>query len=397
MVMDLFSSNVQTVTQLTRQLKKILEQGFPDLQIQGEISNCKMQSSGHIYLTLKDEGAQLPGVIWRGNAQNLAIKPQDGMKVIAEGELSLYEPHGKYQMIIRNLRPVGIGELQQAFEKLKQKLHAEGLFDSIYKKDLPDYPETIGIVTSPTGAAILDLITVITRRNPMVKILLYPAKVQGEGSAAEVVAGIEYFNKHPVDVLIIGRGGGSLEDLWTFNEEVVARAIFKSKIPLISAVGHEIDFTISDFVADVRAATPSQAGEIVVKERREIKDYISGLQQFLNDEIGMMITDRKKRVNSLLKSHALNRPADLVHTKMQRIDDLSIRLGLASGNLLSQQKMKLIHLGQTLQAYSPKGVLERGYSIVYLNEKIVKSADSVKKQDKVRIEFHNGTRSAEII
>lgn len=395
--MDLFSSNVQTVTQLTRQLKKILEQGFPDLQIQGEISNCKMQSSGHIYLTLKDEGAQLPAVIWRGNAQNLAIKPQDGMKVIAEGELSLYEPHGKYQMIIRNVRPVGIGELQQAFEKLKQKLHAEGLFDSIYKKELPEYPEKIGIVTSPTGAAIQDLITVITRRNPMVKIYLYPAKVQGEGSAAEVVAGIEYFNKNPVDVLIIGRGGGSLEDLWTFNEEAVARAIFKSKIPLISAVGHEIDFTISDFVADVRAATPSQAGEIVVKERREIIDYISGLQQFLNDEIGMMITDRKKRVNSLLKSHALNRPADLVHTKMQRIDDLSIRLGQASGNLLSQQKMKLIHLGQTLQAYSPKGVLERGYSIVYLNEKIVKSADSVKKQDKVRIEFHDGTRSAEVL
>ncbi|MBN8706703.1 MAG: exodeoxyribonuclease VII large subunit [Bacteroidetes bacterium] len=395
--MDLFSSNVQTVTQLTRQLKKILEQGFPDLQIQGEISNCKMQSSGHIYLTLKDEGAQLPGVIWRGNAQNLAIKPQDGMKVIAEGELSLYEPHGKYQMIIRNLRPVGIGELQQAFEKLKQKLHAEGLFDSIYKKDLPDYPETIGIVTSPTGAAIQDLITVITRRNPMVKILLYPAKVQGEGSAAEVVAGIEYFNKHPVDVLIIGRGGGSLEDLWTFNEEMVARAIFKSKIPLISAVGHEIDFTISDFVADVRAATPSQAGEIVVKERREIMDYISGLQQFLNDEIWKMITDRKKRVNSLLKSHALNRPADLVHTKMQRIDDLSIRLGQASGNLLTHKKMKLIHLGQTLQAYSPKGVLERGYSIVYHDDKIVKSADSLKKPDKIKIEFHNGTRSAEII
>lgn len=395
--MDLFSSNVQTVTQLTRQLKKILEQGFPDLQIQGEISNCKMQSSGHIYLTLKDEGAQLPAVIWRGNAQNLAVKPQDGMKVIAEGELSLYEPHGKYQMIIRNLRPVGIGELQQAFEKLKQKLHAEGLFDSIYKKDLPDYPETIGIVTSPTGAAIQDLITVITRRNPIVKILLYPAKVQGEGSAAEVVEGIDYFNRNPVDVMIIGRGGGSLEDLWTFNEESVARAIFKSKIPVISAVGHEIDFTISDFVADVRAATPSQAGEIVVKERRELVDYISGLQQFLTDELGVMISDRKKRINSLLKSHALNRPADLVHSKMQRIDDLSIRLGQASGNLLLQQKIKVNHLGQTLQAYNPKGVLKRGYSIIYRDRQIVKSAGSIKKSDVVDIEFHDGMQSAEVL
>ncbi|MCK6600460.1 MAG: exodeoxyribonuclease VII large subunit [Bacteroidetes bacterium] len=394
--MDLFSSQVQTVSQLTRQLKKIVEQGFPDISIQGEISNCRTQSSGHVYLTLKDEGAQLPAVIWRGTAQSLGIRPQDGMKVIADGELSLYEPHGKYQMIIRSLRTVGIGELQRAFENLKEKLYREGLFDPVYKKELPEYPETIGIITSPTGAAVQDLISVISRRNPMVALQIYPAKVQGEGSASEVVQGIRYFNRHPVDLLIVGRGGGSFEDLWTFNEEEVARAIFKSKIPVISAVGHEIDFTIADFVADVRAATPSQAGEIAVKESREIEEYITGLAHFCGERVSLGIRQSQIRVRSLLKSHALNKPADLVRMKMMRVDDLSGRLTRAVGSELKAGKRSVEQLTQTLGAFNPKGVLKRGYTLVYRNGKLVTASSGLKKTDSVEIEFSDGTRSAEI-
>ncbi|NUQ80719.1 MAG: exodeoxyribonuclease VII large subunit [Bacteroidetes bacterium] len=394
---DLFDSPILTVSGLTRQIKNVLETGFTSLRIEGEISNCRAQSSGHIYLTLKDEGAQLPAVIWRGSVPALRVRPVDGMKVVATGDLSVYEPHGKYQMVIRSLEPLGIGALQQAFEKLKQKLYAEGLFDPIHKKDLPPYPEKIGIVTSPTGAAVRDLISVITRRNPMVTIYVYPARVQGEGSAADVIAGLTYFNTTcPVDVIITGRGGGSLEDLWTFNEESVARTIFASEVPVISAVGHEIDFTIADFVADVRAATPSMAGELVVKERRELIEIILGYQSYLNDEIRSLVNNRKIRLDALRKSHALNRPADVIQQKLQRVDDLVGRMNLAAKGLIAARKQEITLKRQTLTAYNPRGVLDRGYAIISSGGHLVTHAGQTVPGQEISIGWANSEATAVI-
>ena len=395
--MDLFSQQTQTITQLTRQIKTVLENGFYDLVLEGEISNCKSQVSGHIYLTLKDDSAQLPAVIWRSSVGNLLVQPQDGMKVIVEGSLTVYEPHGRYQMVIKQVRPSGVGELQKAFELLKQKLYEEGLFDSIHKKELPEYPEKIGIVTSPTGAAIQDLMTVISRRMPMVQIYLYPVKVQGVGSAEEIAEGIKYFNKHfQVDVMIIGRGGGSLEDLWAFNEEVVARAIFKSKIPIISAVGHEVDFTISDFVSDVRAATPSMAGEIVVKEKTEVESYLFGIQEHLTRNMKNHIKNLKQQVSSHAKSYALNKPIELIRFKAQKLDDMSFRMKRVMDHVFVQEKNKVKNLKSHLEAFNPQNVLKRGYAMVKRGNKIIVSSKELFNQDKIELTFHDGKQGAKV-
>ncbi|MBI4546997.1 MAG: exodeoxyribonuclease VII large subunit, partial [Ignavibacteriae bacterium] len=241
-------AKILTVSELTRRIKSVLETGFLDVSVQGEISNCKLHSSGHLYFTLKDESSQLQAVMWRGRVMNLFFTPQDGMKVIARGNITVYEVRGIYQIDVLQLQPLGTGELQLAFERLKQKLAAEGLFAPEHKKPLPGYPARIGIVTSPTGAAIQDILSIISRRNPAVEVILYPVRVQGSGAAEEIATAIRDFDRYgEIDVMIVGRGGGSLEDLWAFNEEIVARAIYDSKIPIISAVGHEIDFTIADF------------------------------------------------------------------------------------------------------------------------------------------------------
>jgi len=395
--MDLFSQQTQTITQLTRQIKTVLENGFYDLVLEGEISNCKSQVSGHIYLTLKDDSAQLPAVIWRSSVGNLLVQPRDGIKVIVEGSLTVYEPHGRYQMVIKQVRPSGVGELQKAFELLKQKLYEEGLFDSIHKKELPEYPEKIGIVTSPTGAAIQDLMTVISRRMPMVQIYLYPVKVQGVGSAEEIAEGIKYFNKHfPVDVMIIGRGGGSLEDLWAFNEEVVARAIFKSKIPIISAVGHEVDFTISDFVSDVRAATPSMAGEIVVKEKSEVESYLFGFQDHLTGNMKNHIKNLKQQVSGHAKSYALNKPIELIRFKAQKLDDMSFRMKRVMDHVFVQEKNKVKNLKSHLEAFNPQNVLKRGYAMVKRGNKIIVSSKELFNQDKIELTFHDGKQGAKV-
>ena len=395
--MDLFSQQTQTITQLTRQIKTVLENGFYDLVLEGEISNCKSQVSGHIYLTLKDDSAQLPAVIWKSSVANLSVQPRDGMKVIVEGSLTVYEPHGRYQMVIKQVRPSGVGELQKAFELLKQKLYEEGLFDSIHKKELPEYPEKIGIVTSPTGAAIQDLMTVISRRMPIVQIYLYPVKVQGVGSAEEIAEGIKYFNKHfSVDVMIIGRGGGSLEDLWAFNEEIVARAIFKSKIPIISAVGHEVDFTISDFVADVRAATPSMAGEIVVKEKIEVENYLLGIQDHLNRNIRNHIKNLKQQVAGHAKSYALNKPVELIRFKAQKLDDMSFRMKRVIDNVFTQEKNKVKNLKSHLEAFNPQNVLKRGYAMVKKGNKVIVSSKKLFNHDKIELTFHDGKLGAKV-
>ncbi len=254
----LMDRHIYTVSSLTHEIKMLLETSFPRLWVEGEISNYKAHSSGHIYFTLKDENAQIRCAMWRFKAGELLFRLEDGLKVIVEADIQVYEKSGNYQLIVQQLQPAGIGALQLAFEQLKQRLRAEGLFDEAHKKPLPTFPERVGVITSPTGAAIRDIISVVHRRFPAVQLILYPVRVQGEGAAEEIVHAIKDFNEFKeVDVLIVGRGGGSLEDLWAFNEEKVARAIYASRIPVVSAVGHEVDFSISDFVADRRAATPT--------------------------------------------------------------------------------------------------------------------------------------------
>ncbi|HDZ10569.1 MAG TPA: exodeoxyribonuclease VII large subunit, partial [Bacteroidetes bacterium] len=269
---------IYTISEITRKIKRLLENAIPSIWLEGEISNFKRHSSGHIYFVLKDENSQISCVMWRGRNNGLYFTPQDGMKIQARGNVTVYEKRGNYQFEVLQMQPAGLGELQMALEQLKQSLKAEGLFDEQHKKKIPQYPEKIGIVTSPTGAAIRDLVSVVQRRFPSVQLILNPVRVQGAEAAGEIARAIDEFNAYgDVDVLIVGRGGGSLEDLWAFNEEVVARAIFRSKIPVISAVGHEIDFGISDFVADLRAPTPSAAAELVVRNREELLHTIQYL------------------------------------------------------------------------------------------------------------------------
>src|SRR5579863_5086030 len=266
------------VSELSREIRNRLERDFPDLWVTGEISNLRSAPSGHYYFTLKDQNAQLRAVCFRGQARYLKFKPEDGLSVIARGQLTIYEARGEYQLVVEFLEPAGLGALQLAFEQLKANLAGEGLFEAARKKPLPVLPRTIGVVTSPTGAVIRDILRVLKRRFRNMNVLLYPVKVQGEGAAKEISEGIEYFNRHTlVDVMIVARGGGSLEDLWAFNEEVVARAIASSKIPVISAVGHETDFTIADFVADLRAPTPSAAAELVIQAKSELLQQLDSL------------------------------------------------------------------------------------------------------------------------
>ena len=288
------------VSELTARIRELLESALPDVWVEGEVSNCHAAQSGHCYFTLKDAKAQIRCVCFRDQMRMLKFKPEDGLHVTVRGSLSVYDARGEYQIYVTNIEPVGLGALQLAFEQLKKKLHAEGLFDQARKKPLPVLPRCIGVVTSPTGAAIRDILRVLKRRFPNAHVSVYPAKVQGTGAAAEIVQGLQYFNRaKTVDVLILARGGGSLEDLWAFNEEILARAIFASEIPVITGIGHETDFTIADFVADLRAPTPSAAAEIVVKSREEFERHIAEHQRHLIQQMRYRFSQWRHRVRDL--------------------------------------------------------------------------------------------------
>jgi exodeoxyribonuclease VII large subunit len=386
-----------TVSELTRRIKSVLETSFSNLSVEGEISNFKRHSSGHLYFTLKDEGAQVSAVMWRGRASNLFFTPQDGMKVVASGKITVYEPQGKYQIDVAQLQPRGIGELQLAFERLKQKLSDEGLFDAEHKKPLPEYPERIGIITSPTGAALQDILNIISRRFPAVEILLCPVKVQGEGAAKEIAEAIKDCNKlAKIDVMIIGRGGGSLEDLWAFNEEVVARAIYNSKIPIISAVGHEIDFTISDFVADLRAPTPSAAAELVVKHQSEIIEYLRNFCYNTEQEIRNIITSQKDQISSLLQSYSFNRPLDLLRRYSQQIDELNRQLHQSALHSFLFYRQEMNSLQKRIASVNPAAILERGYAIVYKDSVVADRAKKLHTEDSIEIRFHDDNVPAKV-
>ena len=313
---------IYSVAELSLEIRNLLEKQFPDVWVTGEVSNLRAAGSGHLYFTLKDETAQLRAVCFRNQARYLKFKPQDGLAVIARGRLSVYEARGEYQLYVEFLEPAGLGALQLAFEQLKQKLAAEGLFDPARKKPLPMLPRVIGVVTSPTGAVIRDILRILRRRFRNINVLLYPVKVQGEGAAQEIAQGIEYFNRQaPVDVMIVARGGGSLEDLWAFNEEVVARAIAASKIPVISAVGHETDFTIADFVADLRAPTPSAAAELVVRRKQDLATELHDRARHMAQMIRLKISEARQALTELRMHQVFQTLATRIAERAQRVDE----------------------------------------------------------------------------
>ena len=361
---------IYKVSELTSSIKLILEDSFPNIWVEGEISNLKSPSSGHIYFTLKDDRSELKSVFFKSDNEKIKFDIKDGMHVICSGRISLYEKQGVYQLYVTGLEPKGVGALQLAFEQLKEKLFKEGLFDESRKKPLPMLPDRIGIVTSPTGAAIGDMLKVLKRRFSNVEILINPVKVQGEGAKEEIAGAIRDFNDmNNVDVIIVGRGGGSLEDLWAFNEEVVARAICDSKIPIISAVGHEMDWTISDLAADLRAATPSVAAELVIAKKSELIDALDNIE---------------KRLKSF--------PSDIVKEYAQRLDDMEADLNLRVKHYLELKEENFKLVSEKISMLSPLGILSRGYSITYkLPEgKILKDAGSLKNGDMVETRLSKG-------
>lgn len=350
---------VYTVAEISFAVKDLLESSFPDVWVTGEISNFRAAASGHYYFTLKDAAAQLRAVCFRNQARYLKFKPQDGLSVIARGRLSVYETRGEYQLYVEFLEPAGLGALQFAFEQLKQKLAAEGLFDLVRKKPLPVLPRAIGIVTSPSGAAVRDILRVIQRRFPNMNVFLYPAAVQGAGAAAEIVEGIEYFNQNPIaDVLIVGRGGGSLEDLWPFNEEAVARAISASKIPIISAVGHETDFTIADFVADLRAATPSAAAELAVHRRQDFLAEIENRVRHAAQNVRLRLSNARAELAELRMHRAFQHLPARIMERGQRIDEALADIDRALRGRLEIDRRRLLEATAQLLRFEPRRLLE---------------------------------------
>ncbi|MGE3313719.1 MAG: exodeoxyribonuclease VII large subunit [Planctomycetaceae bacterium] len=355
---------ILSVSQLTRELKDLVEASFPHVAVWGEISSCSRAGSGHYYFTLKDEHSQLRAILWRNAAARLRFDVHDGLDVVAVGPIEIYEARGSYQMIVEELLPRGLGPLELAFRQLQAKLEAEGLFHPARKRPLPKFPRRIALVTSPTSAAVRDMLQVITRRWPGCDVVLVPVAVQGAGAAAEIADALRNVHRIPnVDVVIAGRGGGSLEDLWSFNEEVVARAIVACRIPVISAVGHEIDVTIADLVADVRALTPSEAGEIVVPNRIEILNDLTRTAQRMTSALRERSGRARDRVDSIATRRIFTRPYDQVHDYARRLDELGSGISRRFARRIESLRHQVDALSQTLHALSPLNVLGRGYSI----------------------------------
>jgi len=389
-----------TVSEITRQIRTSLEYKFSDISILGEISNVRKPSSGHIYLTLKDKNSQLQAVVFRNVANKIKFELKDGMEVITFGSVTVYESRGQYQLIINKVEPKGVGALQLAFQQLKEKLGKEGLFDQTHKKPIPFIPQKIGIVTSPTGAAIKDILNIIDRRFANVEILIYPVKVQGEGAAQEIAEAITELNTlTDIDVIIAGRGGGSLEDLWAFNEEIVARSIYNSRIPIISAVGHEIDITIADLVADKRALTPSEAGELVVPRKDLLLDMLEKLETRLLQSLTGKLRLSKDKLVRIANSYAMRQPFDRLRRWQQRLDEFAQRLKLNITHALNNEREKLSGIAGKLESLSPLNVLKRGYTITTRleNNKSLREVKGLNKEDKIKTSFSKGSVISKIL
>ncbi len=369
-----------SVSELTSQIKNLLEGNFQQIWVSGEISNFKHHYSGHMYFTLKDDSAEIRVVMFKGFNKYLRFKPEDGMQVLANGRLSVYEQRGQYQLILKQLEPSGIGTLYLAYEALKKQLAEEGLFDIDKKKELPKYPNTIGVITSQSGAAVQDIFQIMERRAPFVDIILRATKVQGEGAALDITHAIEEFNKYrKVDVIIMGRGGGSLEDLWPFNEEIVARAISASAIPIISAVGHETDYSISDMVADKYAPTPSAAAEFVSPSISDIIDIIDNQQLKFESYLKHLIERKWQNVDELINRHARQQPNKIIELQKSELNKLSNRF---INSIMQNRKfwnMKLNPLTEKLSTLNPKAILGRGYSVAFKqsDRQIIRAASDI--------------------
>ena len=392
------AERVLTVTQLTAQLKSVVEENFTSVWVAGEISNFSQPQSGHCYFTLKDDGAQIRGVMWRNTAQRLKLRLQDGLEVICRGRLDLYPPRGSYQLVVEELQPKGMGALELALRQLREKLAKEGLFDRDRKRALPVFPRRIGVVTSPTGAALRDFLEVMRRRWRGVEVLVFPARVQGDCAADEIVAGIRAANRvlPPIDVLVVTRGGGSLEDLWCFNEEAVIRAIAASRVPTVSAIGHEIDVTLADLVADVRALTPSEAAERIVPSMVDVSDSVHSLHTRLQTAITTRVLHARARLDALGSRPALSRPLDGLHLRGRRLDELASRLGTSIRAVVRDRRGSIAAVAGKLETLSPLSVLGRGYSLTYRDAdgRLIKSANELRVGDEITSRFQRGSATS---
>ncbi|MGA1840510.1 MAG: exodeoxyribonuclease VII large subunit [bacterium] len=433
-----------SVSQITTLIRNRLEEEFFEIWVEGEVSDLRIPSSGHTYFILKDKEAQLRSVLFKGSQRFLRFQPEDGMKILVRGKITVYERRGEYQLICDYMEPLGSGALQKAFEQLKNRLAKEGLFDESRKRSIPLWPERIGIVTSPTGAAIRDILNILTRRFVTMRVLISPVRVQGEGAAEEIAKAVRELQDQPgVEVIIVTRGGGSLEDLWAFNEEIVARAIYNCRVPVISAVGHEIDYTISDFVADLRAPTPSAAAELVIQNRKHLEEFLANQQMRLEQTISHRMEMYKTRVLHLTEGRIFRDPFSIVRSLQESVDEEDIRLFRVISILLERSREKLFHTDRllnrlhpsqkvkdlfsqiteqkkrlinfmilltqkhkqalsgamgALDALSPLNVLQRGYSLCMRipDEKIIRKSEDLRPGDHIRTRFHKGDVISEV-
>lgn len=403
-----------SVSALTARIKDLLEEQVGEVSVAGEISNFRRQASGHCYFTLKDEGSQIPCALFKGSAARLGLQPADGVKVVAHGEVSVYEPRGAYQLIVRGLEPLGKGDLHQRFEELKKKLQAEGLFEESRKRLIPEFVERVGIITSPTGAAVRDVIHVLQRRCPRIALTVFGVKVQGEGAAEEVAEAIAEMGRRDFDVLLVVRGGGSLEDLWSFNEEIVARAVAASPVPVISGVGHETDFTICDFAADLRAPTPSAAAEMVSRPDADWQEEVESLGERLESAVRDVLEEKKRRIGELAGSYVFREPGKMVEMSAQRVDELAVQLQRGLGNAWRYRKqmaevllqrwgalrperrvrelfLRMQAAADRLRVLGPDETLKRGYTLVQSPDgKLVRHVAAAKKQSELVVRFSDG-------
>ncbi|MBO6145360.1 MAG: exodeoxyribonuclease VII large subunit [Bacilli bacterium] len=416
------NNNYITVGALTRYIKYKLDNdnNLQEVYLKGEISNFKHHTRGHFYFTIKDEESRISAIMFASSTKNINFEPQDGMKVLVKGRISVFEQTGNYQIYVTEMMEDGVGNLYALYEELKKKLQAEGLFDTSHKKQIPKIPNKIGVITASTGAAIKDIISTINRRYPLCEVILFPSLVQGKDAAPEIVKNIKLADTYNLDTLIVGRGGGSIEDLWAFNEEIVARAIYEANTPIISAVGHEIDFTIADFVADIRAATPTGAAEIAVPNKEDLKKLINQLTIRMNKNMLDKINYNKSYLNKVLDSYILKSPMSIYEVKEEKLSNYIERGKNVILNLLSSNELKLNNLKKSyifiqpskifenksnkynnlidkLDVLNPMNTLKRGYTITKIKDKVVTSIKDIKVNDEINVTLENGNIDAKVI
>lgn len=381
-----------TVSVINRYIKHRIDsdENLQTVYIKGEISNFKWHTSGHLYFSIKDETSKINAIMFKSYADKINFKPQDGSKVLIIGRISVYEATGNYQIYVEDMQEDGVGNLYIAFEKLKKKLQEEGLFDEIHKKPIPKYPEKIGVITANTGAAIRDIVSTIERRYPIAQIYLFPSLVQGENAKEDIVKKIKLADTYDLDVLIVGRGGGSIEDLWPFNEEIVARAIYEAKVPIISAVGHEVDYTIADFVADLRAPTPTGAAELAVPNLIELQNYLNQLSIRSKENILKKLHFETLKLDGFKNSYILKNPMIIYENKKQKLDVLQDNLQKIILQKMENTKQKMQNLIEKLELVNPLNILKRGFSLTYKEDKIIKEVKDIQENDNLKIRYHDG-------